>query len=127
LFLLYFREGSFWNAWDSETSGRTPINSISSEQLPEMNTGITQLHETTTTPFTDIHQNVPNNCDLDRNFLSYQQLMDLFLTTADNAVSVSGQTGKSIDTVSNDRNKIDKCTHFLRNERNRIRLYWTQL
>ncbi len=97
-FLLCFREETFIT-----DSDKILIDSILSENLSESNTQTNQLCQTTFTTSANIHNNVTDKCNLDNDFLSFEELMDFLPLNAGNVAPTYAQTDRNINTVSNDR------------------------
>lgn len=101
-FFLYFREDVFQNTFDVETSKTTQINSLSNEYLFESNIQTNASYQTMSTS-TNAHRNSTNNYNMDSNFLSFEELMDLSPASTDNITSKYKYKDESIYTVSDDK------------------------
>jgi len=55
--------------------------------------------------YTNIHENVTNNCNIDNYFLSFEEIMDLLPSTTDNLPLTYKQLDQNIDTVSKEKDE----------------------
>ncbi len=97
MFFFYSREGNVRDGSNSKTSNITLINTASSENLSEWNKQTAGPHQYTTA-FTNIHQDITNNCN-EENLLLLEEFMDFLPFTLDMDQSTSRKHDDNTRTV----------------------------
>jgi hypothetical protein len=65
-----------------------------------------------TTKFTNIYQNAGNNYNMENDFLSFEELMNLDIPTATTFVSTHTQTDKNVEMLQ-DKSKRQSVSDFI--------------
>ena len=101
---FYFRQGNIRDALDQDTCDIALINSVSSDELSQSETQRNQFCNTSFLP-SKIYRDVTSSYNVNNDFFSYEELMDLIHSTADATGSMQDQTDEITDMVSNSEEK----------------------